>query len=129
MLMYLSDVEEGGETVFPGADPKATAAAAARAAARPHAPPPSACAAKGLAVHPRKGDALVFYSLKPDGSLDKASLHGGCPVTKGAKVRRRRGAGGAACPARGPARAHAHTRRPARQWSATKWLRVGAYKV
>lgn len=128
MLMYLSDVEEGGETVFPGADAAAAASAAARAAAAAGAPPPSACAAKGLAVRPRKGDALIFYSLKPDGALDKASLHGGCPVVKGAKVRRE-GRGGVRCarslllpPSRPP-------RHASPQWSATKWLRVGTYKV
>merc|ERR1712196_386149 len=39
----------------------------------------------GLKVRPRKGQALVFYSLKPDGNFDPQSLHGGCPVVKGEK--------------------------------------------
>ena len=42
---------------------------------------------QGKAVKPRKGDALLFWSLKPDHTTkDDASLHGGCPVLKGEKV-------------------------------------------
>ena len=95
MLMYLSDVESGGETVFDAADDLPS---------RPPADPAGLadCAKKtnaSLAVRPRAGDALLFWSLRPDGSLDPASLHGGCPVLKGKK------------------------------WSATKWLRVQEYKA
>jgi prolyl 4-hydroxylase len=36
-------------------------------------------------VKPRVGDALLFYSLTPDGTQDKLSLHAGCPVIKGEK--------------------------------------------
>ncbi len=36
----------------------------------------SACAQRGVAFKPRKGDALLFYSLTPDGQLDPQSLHG-----------------------------------------------------
>lgn len=28
---------------------------------------------------------MLFYSLKPDGSMDGASLHTGCPVIRGVK--------------------------------------------
>ena len=35
----------------------------------------------GLTVKPRKGDALLFYSLHVNGTFDKHALHGGCPVT------------------------------------------------
>jgi len=48
-------------------------------------------------VKPRKGDALLFFNLKPDGTTDSVSLHGGCPVIKGEK------------------------------WSATKWIRVSSF--
>nr|CAB3464884.1 unnamed protein product [Digitaria exilis] len=48
-------------------------------------------------VKPRKGDALLFFNLKPDGATDSVSLHGGCPVIKGEK------------------------------WSATKWIRVASF--
>lgn len=43
----------------------------------------SECARKGLANKPVKGDALMFYSLTPDGKEDPKSLHGSCPTTKG----------------------------------------------
>ncbi|PNH09081.1 Prolyl 4-hydroxylase subunit alpha-1 [Tetrabaena socialis] len=83
VLMYLTTVEEGGETVLPHADQKVTG------------PEWSECAQRGLSVKAVKGDALMFYSLKPDGSNDPASLHGSCPTVRGDK------------------------------WSATKWIHVG----
>ena len=49
VLMYLATPEEGGETVFPLADKKVSG------------PGWSECAAKGLAVKARKGNALLFY--------------------------------------------------------------------
>lgn len=37
-------------------------------------------------MRPKKGDALLFFSLRPDGKTqDKAALHAGCPVVKGTK--------------------------------------------
>ncbi|XP_023003922.1 probable prolyl 4-hydroxylase 10 [Cucurbita maxima] len=91
MLMYLSDVEEGGETVFP--------AAKGNFSSVPWWDELSDCGKKGLSVKPKRGDALLFWSMKPDASLDPSSLHGGCPVIKGNK------------------------------WSATKWMRVEEYKA
>ncbi|CAH8344651.1 unnamed protein product [Eruca vesicaria subsp. sativa] len=58
-LMYMSDVEEGGETDFPKSS--------------------------GLSVSPKKGDALLFWNKRPDGSQDPSSLHCGRPVIKGNK--------------------------------------------
>lgn len=72
-LLYLSDVEEGGETMFPfenfqnmniGFDYKKCI---------------------GMKVKPRQGDALLFYSMHPNGTFDKSALHGSCPVIKGEK--------------------------------------------
>jgi hypothetical protein len=63
-------VEEGGETVFPNADRKTSG------------PEWSTCASQGLGVKTVRGDALLFYSLHPDGSTDTNSLHGSCPVIK-----------------------------------------------
>ncbi|KAE8010681.1 hypothetical protein FH972_007028 [Carpinus fangiana] len=91
VLMYLSDVEEGGETVFP--------AAKGNISSVPWWNELSDCGKKGLSVKPKMGDALLFWSMKPDGTLDPSSLHGGCPVIKGNK------------------------------WSATKWIHVNEYKV
>jgi len=88
VLMYLSDVEEGGETVFPSGTGRAKAGAPESL---------SDCGRRGPAVKPRRGDALIFWSLKTDGSTDAKSLHAGCPVVKGDK------------------------------WSATKWMRVNAF--
>ncbi|PSC72973.1 putative prolyl 4-hydroxylase 6 [Micractinium conductrix] len=78
LLMYLTDVDEGGETTFPGGRWIDSAAQAQ--------PPYTECGAKGVAVKPRKGDALLFYSLKVDAQKkDAFSLHAGCPVVTGTK--------------------------------------------
>lgn len=47
--------------------------------------PFSECANGKVAARPKKGDALLFYSLKPDGTSDSAALHTGCPVIRGTK--------------------------------------------
>ncbi|CAF1717201.1 unnamed protein product, partial [Brassica napus] len=86
VLMYLSDVEEGGETVFPSAKGNYSAV--------PWWNELSECGKGGLSVKPKMGDALLFWSMTPDATLDPSSLHGGCAVIKGNK------------------------------WSSTKWLRV-----
>ncbi|KAF7809616.1 putative prolyl 4-hydroxylase 10 [Senna tora] len=91
VLMYLTDVEEGGETVFP--------AAKGNISSVPWWNELSECGKKGLSIKPKRGDALLFWSMKPDATLDPSSLHGGCPVIKGNK------------------------------WSSTKWMRVSEYKV
>jgi prolyl 4-hydroxylase len=49
VLMYLSTPEEGGETVFPYAEERVSG------------PGWSDCALQGLALHPQRGDALMFY--------------------------------------------------------------------
>ncbi|GLJ43728.1 hypothetical protein SUGI_0910480 [Cryptomeria japonica] len=73
LLLYLSDVEEGGETMFPFEnyhnmgtwyDYKKCI---------------------GLKVKPQQGDALLFYSMFINGTIDSTSLHGSCPVIKGEK--------------------------------------------
>lgn len=58
LVLYLSDVEEGGETVFPDI---------------------------GLSVSPKKGSAVYFEYGNSLGQLDPLSLHGGKPVRKGEK--------------------------------------------
>ena len=82
-MLHRTTVEEGGETVFPNAEDKVTGKGW------------SSCAKEGLAVKSLRGDAVLFYSLKPDGEEDPSSLHGSCPTTRGVK------------------------------WSATKWIHVG----
>lgn len=58
LLMYLNDVEEGGETFFPGL---------------------------GLAVKPSKGAAIYFHYTDGQGRFDPQTLHGGAPVVSGEK--------------------------------------------
>ncbi|RID77340.1 hypothetical protein BRARA_A00262, partial [Brassica rapa] len=58
----------------------------------------SQCGKEGLYVLPLKRGALLFWSMKPDGSLDPSSMHDDCPVIIGNK------------------------------WSSTKWLHVHEYK-
>ncbi|MDR0182578.1 2OG-Fe(II) oxygenase [Lysobacter arvi] len=58
LILYLNDVEAGGETIFP------------------------LCQA---AFVPRRGRALYFAYCDPTGRLDPASLHGGAPVEAGEK--------------------------------------------
>eukprot|EP01018_Ginkgo_biloba_P006334 Gb_17171 [translate_table: standard] len=79
MLMYLSDNVEGGETYFPMAG-EAVCSCGGKMV-------------KGICVRPKKGDALLFWSMGLDGSVDPKSIHGGCEVLGGVK------------------------------WSATKWMR------
>jgi len=67
VLWYLSDVDDGGHTVFPqsgGTKP----------------PKDMTSCERGLKVSPSKGKVIMFYSLLGDGSIDKHSLHGSCPV-------------------------------------------------
>ncbi|XZG71573.1 2OG-Fe(II) oxygenase [Chitinibacteraceae bacterium HSL-7] len=58
LVMYLNDVEEGGETIFPEL---------------------------GLSVPPRKGSAVYFEYCNSKSQVDPLTLHGGAPVRKGEK--------------------------------------------
>lgn len=58
VIMYLNDVEEGGETVFPELD---------------------------FSVAPRKGSAVYFSYCNSENKLDRMTLHGGAPVVRGEK--------------------------------------------
>lgn len=73
MLIYLTDVETGGETIFKREG--------AHGEARPIAD--WADCKEGFKYRPRAGDAVLFYSLTPDGKIDPRALHGGCPVVGG----------------------------------------------
>jgi prolyl 4-hydroxylase len=69
-IMYLNNVEAGGATYFPEID---------------------------SAIHPVRGDAILFYNMLPDGAVDRMSLHASLPVEAGEK------------------------------WVATKWMRERVY--
>jgi prolyl 4-hydroxylase len=58
ILLYLADVESGGETIFPKVN---------------------------FAFKPQKRAALLFYNVLPDGNIDRLSHHGSAPVVKGEK--------------------------------------------
>jgi prolyl 4-hydroxylase len=58
LLIYLNDVEAGGETVFPDA---------------------------GLRITPQRGNGLYFESSNSRGQLDRQSFHAGNPVLAGEK--------------------------------------------
>lgn len=64
-----SDVEEGGETVFPAAKEGVDVN-------RPGFDQLSECGRRGPSVKPKKGDALLFWSLTPEAKPDSKSLHG-----------------------------------------------------
>ncbi|CAG5130051.1 unnamed protein product [Candidula unifasciata] len=57
-LIYLTDVERGGSTVFPKLD---------------------------VALSPVKKMAVFWYNAKPSGELDQLTVHGGCPIVVGNK--------------------------------------------
>jgi len=58
LIMYLNDVEEGGETIFPEI---------------------------GLSVVPRRGHAVYFGYCNSRNEVDPLTLHGGAPVRRGVK--------------------------------------------
>ena len=43
------------------------------------------CSVQGLAVKAIRGDAVLFYSLLPNGTVDPLSEHGSCATLKGQK--------------------------------------------
>jgi prolyl 4-hydroxylase len=43
------------------------------------------CGEDEFKYKPRLGDAVLFYSLNPDLTINPRALHGGCPVHKGDK--------------------------------------------
>lgn len=58
LIMYLNDVQAGGETIFPNA---------------------------GLSITPRRGSAVYFSYCNSREQTDAATLHGGAPVLGGEK--------------------------------------------
>ena len=106
IFLYLSDVEFGGQTVFPQTARLTNDTSAALVERLGQAPSKEKLEAllndarlrknsweadliqkcyTRFAVPPRAGDAILFYSQKPDGKLDPSSIHGACPVLTGTK--------------------------------------------
>lgn len=71
-----ADVEEGGETAFPVDSEWIDPALPSKL------PPMSDCARGHVAAKPKAGDGVLFYSFHPNGTMDTAAMHTGCPVVK-----------------------------------------------
>uniref|UniRef100_A0A7S0AB81 Prolyl 4-hydroxylase alpha subunit domain-containing protein n=1 Tax=Pyrodinium bahamense TaxID=73915 RepID=A0A7S0AB81_9DINO len=71
LYAYLSTVKKGGETYFPSTYGKPL--------------PVNLSQCDGPSVAPRRGRALLFYSLHPDSRPNLSSMHGGCKVVRGVK--------------------------------------------
>lgn len=78
VLIYLTDVQDGGETAFPKSNKWASPERGKQLDANF-----SDCAKGHVAYPPRRGDALLFFSLHSNGTQDAMSMHTGCPVGKG----------------------------------------------
>ncbi|KAK1306456.1 hypothetical protein QJS10_CPA10g00401 [Acorus calamus] len=87
VMMYLSDVKQGGETIFLKSELQSF---------QRKDETWSECASKRIAVKPIKGNALLFFNLHPNTTLDESSFQGDCPALAGEK------------------------------WSATKWIHVSS---
>jgi prolyl 4-hydroxylase len=123
VLLYLTDVEEGGETAFPDSEWADPALAEGSW---------SECAEGGVAARARAGDALFFFSIMPNNEIDPASMHAGCPVIKarplalrlalclcGVAIARTIDADAAFA---GPARAQGE------KWTGTKWIHAEPFR-
>ena len=73
LVLSLSDVEEGGETVFPFSN--ATYGGVGSSSEIKDQPMMDECS-KGLAIPPKKGRGILFYSQTPQGDEDLLSRHG-----------------------------------------------------
>lgn len=89
LLLYLSDVNDGGQTVFPELEhpDDGNAKAGIRTFGTNisdnngwEADMIEQCRGR-FAVAPKRGHAILFYSQTPDGALDASSLHGECTAT------------------------------------------------
>ncbi|XP_044504839.1 probable prolyl 4-hydroxylase 12 [Mangifera indica] len=69
VILYLSNVTRGGEILFPDSMVKNKMW--------------SDCTKVSNVQRPIKGNAILFFSLRPNASLDESSSHGRCPVLEG----------------------------------------------
>jgi len=92
VFMYMSDVELGGETVFPlsksheGYNGEViTTSRSAGAIEDKEAIWACNTSSTAMRAKPKKGTAVIFYSQKNSGELRPDSMHGACAVREGVK--------------------------------------------
>lgn len=98
VLMFLQEPDRGGETSFPYGKPLP----AVKERLRGMQSTLSECGwrdGRGLAVKPKVGDAVLFFSFRKGGAPDAASMHASCPTLGGTK------------------------------WTATKWLHERSFRT
>ncbi|KAK4283070.1 hypothetical protein QN277_000065 [Acacia crassicarpa] len=69
VVLFLSDVTQGGQILFPESEPKNASW--------------YDCSKSDNNLRPIKGNAILFFSLRLSASPDKSSLHARCPVLEG----------------------------------------------
>ncbi len=106
VLMFLREPTSGGETSFPMATPREKTADRLKRARENNELSPCAWRdGRGMAVQPRKGDAVLFFSFSQNKETkeferaDPASTHASCPTFGGTK------------------------------WTATKWIHEFEFKT
>ena len=98
VITYLNDGFEGGETTFPRIASECAHGSGKSEIMRPLAKLAAAgmltaelgkfhryCTGERavLRVSPKKGDSLVFFPMRADGTIENDVVHGGCPVHNG----------------------------------------------
>ncbi|KAF9617632.1 hypothetical protein IFM89_037695 [Coptis chinensis] len=76
VVLYLSNVSHGGETLFRKSESKNS---------QPKEDTWSECGRTGYAVKPLKGNALLFFNVQPNTAPDENSSNARCPVLQGGK--------------------------------------------
>ncbi|KAK9060881.1 hypothetical protein SSX86_018061 [Deinandra increscens subsp. villosa] len=74
VVFYLSNVTQGGQIFFPGAE---------SGSLRPKNKIWSDCTKSSKITKPTKGNAILLFNLHPNTSLDRSSSHARCPITEG----------------------------------------------
>ena len=77
VFWYLTDVEEGGETIFPKHG-QPVCPNYQRLCEGAHEPDMKSCDAP-LKVRPTRGTVILWYNMHPSGRGDRNAIHAGCP--------------------------------------------------
>jgi prolyl 4-hydroxylase len=80
LFMYLNDVPDGGETLFPLSVEQRYTEWNFEIFLDECVP-----SASSIKFRPKKGTGILFYSQHPNGTLDVTSTHGACPPIRGVK--------------------------------------------